>query len=240
MIIVISDKGQGRTVPALQLLQPETPAMWSIMERGGYVMYPLLATSIVALAVVIERIIFWVILSARTKRDNVDEVLDLARDVPGKAEEAARAKPLSPIMRVLAAGLEHRTSGYRQVLEMSADSEIIYLRRGLMILDTIITLAPLLGILGTVTGIIHSFELLGNTNIEDPRGVSTGIAEALITTAAGLIIAIPALIPFNYFTSRVERYGHMMEQACTRLEIALGRWEKAQGIGTDGSKELEE
>jgi len=211
--------------------------MWNIIERGGYVMYPLLAASAVALAIVIERALFWIIVSLRTRLGDVEEVLDVAADFPVKAEQLAHAGTRSPIMRVLSAGLEHRTSGYREALEMSAEREISLMRRGHMVLDTIVTLAPLLGILGTVVGIIQSFELLGEATINDPRGVSSGIAEALITTAAGLAIAIGTLIPFNYFSARVEKYAHVIEQAATRLEIALIRWCRKEGIDVMDARE---
>lgn len=94
------------------------------------------------------------------------------------------------------------------------------MKKGMAILDTIITMAPLLGILGTVTGIIKSFDLLGAMQMEDPRGVATGIAEALLTTAAGLIIALGTLLPFNYFISRIQQESRRLEQLATQFEVA--------------------
>ena len=88
-------------------------------------------------------------------------------------------------------------------------------------LDTIITLAPLLGLFGTVTGMINAFGLLGNAGLEAPTVITGGIAEALIATAFGLIIAIMALIPFNYLTSMLEEARHDIEDSATHLELLL-------------------
>jgi biopolymer transport protein ExbB len=89
------------------------------------------------------------------------------------------------------------------------------------VLDTIITLAPLLGLLGTVTGLIRSFGLLGAQELEAPAAITGGIAEALIATAFGLGIAIVALIPFNYLNARLEETRRQMEDAATHLELQL-------------------
>jgi biopolymer transport protein ExbB len=113
-------------------------------------------------------------------------------------------------------------------LTAAAEREIASLRQRLSILDTIITLAPLLGILGTVTGIIRSFQLLSTGGIQDPTAVTGGIAEALITTAAGLIVSICTLIPFNYCASFVRRRTRDFEQLIHRAVIACERG-KAHG-----------
>ena len=94
------------------------------------------------------------------------------------------------------------------------------MKHGLNVLDTIITMAPLLGILGTVLGIIQSFDLLGQSGIQDPKAVTGGIAQALITTAAGLSVALVTLVPFNILVSRVQRATRLLENVTTQLEIA--------------------
>jgi len=96
------------------------------------------------------------------------------------------------------------------------------MKAGLPVLDTIVTMAPLLGILGTVIGIIASFDLLGAAGIEDPKAVTGGIAQALISTAAGLTVALVTLVPFNYFVARTQREAERIARAATQLEIALG------------------
>ena len=117
----------------------------------------------------------------------------------------------------------HRSYSLSQALEMGAEEEIKRMRKNLTILDTIITLAPLLGILGTVMGIINSFHLLGAAGIESPRVVTEGIAQALITTATGLAIAIMTLIPYNYFLSRIEHTVREIEKFASSLELTFER-----------------
>jgi biopolymer transport protein ExbB len=91
------------------------------------------------------------------------------------------------------------------------------------VLDTMITVAPLLGILGTVLGIIESFSMLDSFGIENPRAVTGGIAQALITTASGLTIAIVTVFPYNYFNSRMEKAAKIIEKYATSFEIVYER-----------------
>jgi biopolymer transport protein ExbB len=122
-------------------------------------------------------------------------------------------------VKVLVSGVCHRAYSLSESMQIEAEKEIERTRQGLSILDTIITLAPLLGILGTVTGIIQAFDLLGASGIPDPRVATAGISQALITTAAGLVIAIATLIPFNYFVRRVQRRMRHLEHTATRFEV---------------------
>jgi biopolymer transport protein ExbB len=191
-----------------------------IMVRGGPVMWPLLFCSIVALTVIIERALFWIRESWHRDEDRLDRLLDLAQkgDFARALEESASSGDAPT--RTIRAGLLHREHGLREAMEVAAGEEMARMKKGMAILDTIITMAPLLGILGTVTGIIKSFDLLGAMQIEDPRGVATGIAEALLTTAAGLIIALGTLLPFNYFISRIQQESRRLEQLATQFEVA--------------------
>jgi biopolymer transport protein ExbB len=104
-------------------------------------------------------------------------------------------------------------------MESTAAEQVKEMRRYMGVLDTMITVSPLLGILGTVTGIITAFNMLGTSGIEHPQAVTAGIAEALITTAAGLVIAIFSVFPFNYLNSRVENAVLTIEKYATSLEI---------------------
>jgi biopolymer transport protein ExbB len=106
---------------------------------------------------------------------------------------------------------------------VQANQEVERMKKGLGFLDTIVTMAPLLGILGTVLGIIQSFDLLGSTGIQDPKAVTSGIAQALITTAAGLTVALLTLVPFNYFVSRVEASARRIAKIGTQFEVACRR-----------------
>jgi biopolymer transport protein ExbB len=196
--------------------------MLDLFQKGGVVMYPLLACSLISLTVILERSLFWI----REKRwaDNslVDEVIELARlrEYPKIKEKAEGA--VDHVVRVLVCGLVHREYSLSKAMEMAAMEEIKKMKRYLPVLDTLITAAPLLGILGTVIGIIHSFDMLGRAGIQDPQAVTSGIAQALITTAAGLLIAIFTLFPYNYFMSKVEKAAVRIEKYATSLEIVHG------------------
>ncbi len=184
-------------------------------------MYPLLFCSILSLTIVIERGMFWIRERKRRDRRRLDLMMDLfeKKDLEGAKKVAANTADF--VIRVLVCGIVHREFSLRDALRMAADEEISRMRRYLPILDTMITLAPLLGILGTVTGIIFSFNMLGVVGVEDPRAITAGIAQALITTAFGLAVAILSLIPYNYFISRVEKAALEIEQYATSLEILV-------------------
>ncbi len=191
-------------------------------------MYPLLVCSLVSLTIVIERTIFWI----REKRRRDTEILDRFMSFLERGElEAAKTLVMDchdPVVRVLVCGIVHREFSLRDALRMSADQEMARMRRYLPILDTMITLAPLLGILGTVTGIIYSFNMLGTVGVENPMMITAGIGQALLTTAFGLTIAIFSLIPYNYFQSRVEKTAQDMEKYGTTLEILFERIQRTE------------
>jgi biopolymer transport protein ExbB len=184
-------------------------------------MWPLLACSVVALAVVFERLFFWLTLGVHKNQPLINRIFTLTEE--GNFDVAIREGEGSKclITRILTTGLAHRNYGLVQSLEAAALSEIEKMKRNLAVLDTIITLAPLLGILGTVTGIIGSFDLLGAAGLEDPKAVTGGIAQALITTAAGLTIAIVALLPYNALVRKVEKVTRHLEQLVTCYEVTV-------------------
>jgi biopolymer transport protein ExbB len=150
--------------------------MLELMYKGGPIMWPLLGCSIVALAVVVERALFWLQLSRQKNQPLINQIFSLTEE--GKFEEAIATAEDSKclVCRILTGGLAHRNYGLVQSLEAAALFEIEKMKRYLAVLDTIITAAPLLGILGTVSGIILSFDLLGDAGIEDPKAVTGGIA----------------------------------------------------------------
>ncbi len=189
-----------------------------IVVRGGIVMIPLLACSLISLALTIERLIFWGrIKSQQAVRDmlamveagDCDKALKVGKDSP------------HPIARVLAAGLAHRNPAPAKAMEAAAQAQIPVLKSRLGTLDTIITLAPLLGLLGTVVGMIGSFDIMSEAGMGQPHAITGGVAEALIATATGLLIAILTLIPYNYFTSRVEKELDAMEHFSSSLDLML-------------------
>lgn len=193
--------------------------MIDIFLKGGPVMYPLLACSIVSMTVIIDRLLFWLKEDMRRDQALVDHVLELCRigDWDGVRERVAGTKDF--VIRILVTGILHREFSMTKAMESSAADEIRRMRRYMGVLDTMITVAPLLGIFGTVIGIISSFDLLGMTGIENPKAVTAGIAQALITTAAGLGIAILSVFPYNYFNTRVENAALIIEKYATSLEI---------------------
>jgi biopolymer transport protein ExbB len=135
---------------------------------------------------------------------------------------------------VLVSGILHRDYSLSKAMESAAADEVHRMGRFMGLLDTMITVAPLLGILGTVTGIIDSFNMLDTRGLEQPQAVTAGIAEALITTAAGLIIAIATLVPFNMFNARIERAARTIEKYATSFEIVYEKIVMARQNGTGG------
>ena len=196
--------------------------MLDLFQQGGIVMYPLIACSVISLTVILERALFWI----RDKRNVdgrlVDQVLNLARTREYEKIKQSTQGSADYVVRVLVCGLVHKDYSLSKAMEMAAIEEIKRMKRYLPVLDTMITAAPLLGILGTVLGIIHSFDMLGRAGIQDPQAVTSGIAQALLTTAAGLLIAIFTLFPYNYFMSKVEKAGIRIEKYATSLELLHG------------------
>lgn len=142
------------------------------MERGGWVMWPLLLLSVLAATLVIERFLFW----AREGRQPATRRIELRCGACSAAE------------------LD---------LELLLDSEQQRLERGMLLLDTILAAAPMMGILGTVIGVIGAFEALATNASPDPMAVTGGISQALITTASGLVIALGVLFPLGFFRTRI-------------------------------------
>ena len=212
--------------------------MWDVFEKGGPVMYPLLACSIIALAVVIDRAIFWLKLGLQRKPSLVDEVLELSRQGDWESIRIKTTNTKDYIIKILVSGILHREFSMIKAMEAAAADEIKHMRRFMGVLDTMITVAPLLGIFGTVLGIITSFEVLGSAGIEHPQAVTGGIAQALITTAAGLGIAILSVFPYNYFNSRVENAAVLIEKYATSLEIVFEKLiQKGSRNQADNKKE---
>ncbi|HEY3661243.1 MAG TPA: MotA/TolQ/ExbB proton channel family protein [Candidatus Udaeobacter sp.] len=206
---------------------PEEPAgflggNWLIdkFHKGGPIMWPILIVSIVALTVVLERCIWWGGRWFRRDPKRIEKVFTAIEN--GDTAEASRLSRSSrdPVLRMLWNGLNHQHSSLEAALQVAAGIEIKRAGRFLVVMDTLVTLAPLLGLLGTITGLIRSFSFLGNEELA-VQAVTGGIAEALIATACGLGIAIFALIPFNFFTSRVSNLEFELQTAATNLEVML-------------------
>jgi biopolymer transport protein ExbB len=198
-----------------------TQAGWnlvSVLVKGGLVMVPLLASSILSLAVIIERCLFW----RRVRKYAGGETIVslVAAGHLAQAMQVARASQ-HPVARVLLAGLEHHNPAPGMAMEATSQAELHRLKRYLPMLDTIITLAPLLGLLGTITGMISAFGIVSEAGLGQPHAITGGVAEALIATATGLSVAILTLVPYNYFRAKVEAITDRIEERATRLELLL-------------------
>ncbi len=183
--------------------------------KGGVIMYPILLCSIVALAVVIERMI--VLLRRNADADELLEDVRYAVDA-GRIIEALQIakRSRSPLSNMIVAALTSMGKPRTEVEEMvrtAGEQELRRLEKNLPILELVVTIAPMLGLLGTVVGIIKSFNVLGATaGLTDPAVLSIGIAEALITTAAGLIVAIPTQAMYTYLNGLIERQVSVMNR----------------------------
>lgn len=207
--------------------------MWEIFQAGGPVMWPLLLCSVLSLTIILERAWFWARLDIDADTAAIEALLEsfAACGAHGSQGGATPSweKPGGVVLSMLASGAAHAGFSSAKAMEAVALEAVKSMRRGMPVLDTIITIAPMLGILGTVTGIIASFDMLGQTGVEDPRAVVAGIAEALITTAAGLGISVATVFPYNYFNSRIENAQDTFEYYGTRLEILLPERGPAMG-----------
>ena len=189
-------------------------------KAGGPIMWPILVVSITALAVVLERIFWWLGRWMRRDPKRIEKVFT-AIEV-GDVAEASRLSRDSrdPVLRMMWNGLNHQHASLQGALQVAAGIEIKRAGRFLVVMDTLVTLAPLLGLLGTIVGLMKAFGSLGNDELAVVT-VTGGIAEALIATACGLGVAIFSLIPFNFFTSRVSNLEFELQTAATNLEVML-------------------
>ena len=176
-----------------------------ILEKGGVMIIPLLLTSVAGMAVAIERALF-----LRRKRIIRPDVLAVVKhssiDEVGKAINELSVKE-GPFVNIIQAGLANRGKSRDEIKEIILDrgrQEARTLERGLVILETIAGIAPLMGLMGTVIGMIKVFQVISDVGLGQTQALSSGISEALVTTVVGLAIAIPALIAFNFFTHKVE------------------------------------
>ncbi len=211
------------TSPAAETTGGVLGSNWLIdkFHKGGPIMWPILIVSIIGLTVVIERIFWWTGRWFRRDPKRIEKVFTAIEH--GDTAEASRLSRGSrdPVLRMMWNGLNHQHASLQGALQVAAGIEIKRAGRFLVVMDTLVTLAPLLGLLGTITGLIRSFSFLGNEELA-VQAVTGGIAEALIATACGLGIAIFALIPFNFFTSRVSNLEFELQTAATNLEVMLG------------------
>lgn len=197
--------------------------VFDFLAKGGPVMVPILSCSVLTIATAFERTWFWTRL-LQGEGQVVNEVLDAARRDLGEAAAIAAEARDNPVGRFLLAPLRLKNPSpetFRLALENAGDKEFVKMRRGDKILETIVAVAPLLGLLGTVTGLIATF---GNLNIGGGGGTDTsqaaaGIGEALITTAAGMVVAILALLVFRVMVTFQAQQMDYFSEAGNELEL---------------------
>lgn len=199
----------------------------SILQRGGIVMIPLLICSVTVLAIVIERSI-----SLRRKRVLIPEIINVIETIKQPADVPLAIsicqKNEGPFAHIVRFGLENMSLPRGELTELVSDQgrqEVRSLEKGLVILETIAGIAPLLGLLGTVLGMIKVFTVVSQQGVGQAQALSGGISEALITTVVGLSIGIPALVVFNLFTRRTESFVMDIEKFSSRLLRTLIRFQ---------------
>jgi biopolymer transport protein ExbB len=198
--------------------------IYTFLAKGGPVMIPIGGLSMLTLACALERSIFWVRLLSQEQRI-VHDVLDAARCSLDEAAAIAKHARFLPIGRFLLAPLHlHQPSPetFRLALEAAGDKEFVKMHKGDKLLETIVAVAPLLGLLGTVTGLINTFSNLnigGSGTTEQATKAAGGIGEALLTTAAGMVVAILALLVLRIFVTLQARQMDTFSQVGSELEL---------------------
>src|SRR5882672_10436282 len=198
--------------------------MWEIVRAGGPFMWPIIICSIAAVGILLERL--WTLQRKRVlPQELIKRVSQLAdaNQVNPKVIEALEKN--SPLGRILAAALANKHRGRQIMMERVEDTgrHVVHeLERFLNSLGTIASISPLLGLLGTVTGIIRAFNAVMLGGMGDPRLLAGGISEALITTAGGLAVAIPSFIAYRYLRGKVERIVVEMEKIAVKFADSLG------------------
>jgi biopolymer transport protein ExbB len=202
---------------------------WDYMEKGGPVMWPILIFSIIGFAFMIERFF-----ALRKARINVNEFLAKVRKalmVNRSMRDAVKIceQYQGPVASVMKAGLlkyGQPKEDVEKTIENAAMYEMGRLERGLAVIATAANIEPLLGFLGTVTGMINSFDALAKQGLSNPAAVAAGISQALITTAAGLAIAIPMQLGYNYFTTRINKFVRDIETSANMLLETFGEMDR--------------
>lgn len=212
----------------LAFLMNQTPM--ELFKHGGFIMWPILLVSFLLITVTVERVLFIIRENGRRDPELVDKMLERveANDIAGALDLGNKSQDY--VARILVYALSHKEHSLGNAFTRAASQEMQRFSQGLPTLDTCITAAPLLGLLGTVTGMMGTFGALGEGggDIASSAGkITGGVAEALIATMCGLFIAILGLLPFNYLNARLEEARHDIEDASNSLEIIIRKSESA-------------
>ena len=194
--------------------------MWELVKSGGLLMLPILIASVLAMAICFERA--WALRASRVAPPNLlAEVWGWIKNKQLDAEKLRQLKANSPLGEILAAGLLNSRHGreiMKECIEESANVVIHHMERYLSVLGTLAMISPLLGLLGTVVGIIEAFMAINTgSGMGDPSLLASGISKALMTTAGGLFVAIPAMIMHRYFVRHISTMAVEMEQQAIKM-----------------------
>ena len=187
--------------------------------RGGFMMWPLLISALVALTVIFERLY-----SFKTRFPTppalVGEVIEKVQTGDFTQANSLCGKAQTPVASVLSCGLEHFKNPVAEMelsMKNQAEEWMPLLERRIEVIDTVITAAPLMGLLGTITGMMASFRVLSEKGVNEPNAITGGVAEALIATATGLVIALVCLVAYNYLSRRIKEFIYEIEAAASKL-----------------------
>jgi len=207
--------------------------MLEVFEKGGFVMYPILICSLVAVTIFFERMFYLKSIKTKSKKF-VLRVKNLVKKGSIELAISACRKSPTPISKIMLAGLMKFGRGrdeIKEAVEDSANQEIPVLEGNLSTLSTVGNITPLLGLLGTVFGMIKAFNVISIMGVSKPEALAGGISEALLTTAFGLSIAIPTVVIYNYLSHRVDKLIREMEVNCVEL-IDLLTYQENNSNGT--------
>ena len=204
--------------------------MQDLVQSGGWMMLPILICSVVALAIVVER--FWTLRPSKlAPADTLPQVQTLLKRGLLNEGNLVKLRDSSPLGRILATGLANARHGrdiMKESIEEEAGQVVHELERFLNTLGTVAAITPMLGLLGTVVGMIRVFTEITVQGTGNANALAGGISEALITTAAGLVVAIPALVMHRYFTGKIDTIVVGLEQETIKLVDALHSGKKTE------------
>ena len=217
-------------------LRKGIPIVFELVTAGGWLMVPIIACSIIAFAIIAERL--WTLRIKRViPRQLVAQVWEWANERRLDVERMQSLRSSSPLGRILAAGLMNRNTSreiMKEAIEDTGRHVVHELERYINTLGTIASISPLLGLLGTVIGMIKVFSAITTQGVGNPSALAGGISEALITTAAGMAVAIPTLMFYRYFRGKVAMLVIRMEQQALRMvEVLHGQRAREGGVMED-------
>jgi biopolymer transport protein ExbB len=201
--------------------------------KGGPIMWPILVCAIVAIAVVGERTFWWWYESRQRDHETLMKIMDALHRGDVKGAAALGKGSSDPVIQMVDHGLNEHETSLQVAMQAAAGAVLRRAGRFLPVMDTLVTLSPLLGLLGTVTGIMRTFTSLGSAELAVGK-VTGGIGEALIATACGLGIAILSLVPLNYFGGKVAELQYELETAASNVEVMLNRLKHRAGRPDNG------